>query len=242
VSEAYESDLVENDVKKLVVDNGLIKAKILPFGYLTLHLVGGSRAAQVEDLTATAMSGEKVRLQWSSDGGNDRYEVFRSDDSRDPTTQYTSIGTVMVPEFNDDGLDPGTTYYYRVVAVTRDNTGGPESAQAKVTTQIAASEPPAPVKGLNVIRLSPTRLVVSWRKSPEKDAARYYLYRGDQDEFDPTGTQPLAILTKSGYFLETFVDSGLQPDHKYFYRVYPENWSGMRQAKSDAAAATTPHP
>ena len=242
VGDAYECDLVENDVKKLAADNGLIKAKILPFGYLTLRLVSGSTPARVENLTATAQSGEKVVLRWNSNGTKDPYEVFRSDDSRDPATEYTLIGTVNVPEFHDDGLDPGTTYYYHVAAVTPDNVGGPESAEAKVTTQVAASEPPAPVKGLNVIRLSTTRLVVSWRKSPEKDAARYYLYRGDRDQFDPKGMQPLAILSKSGYFLETFVDSGLQPGHRYFYRVYPENWSGMRQGKSDVAAATTPHP
>jgi hypothetical protein len=89
---------------------------------------------------------------------------------------------------------------------------------------------------LSVVRMSPTRLMVSWRKSPEKNAARYYLYRGD----DPQRMHPLKVLDKSGYFLETFIDEGLQPGRQYFYQVFPENWSGLRGVKSTTATATTP--
>jgi alpha-mannosidase len=241
IANAYETDLAESGSKKLDVSGRAVKARILPFGYLTLRLTtGGSTPAQVQDLTATATSGEKVDIQWTPTATGDRYEVFRSDDSRDPATEYTLLGTVTAPGFHDDGLDPGTTYYYQVAALTRDNIGGDPSSQAKVTTLTTASEPPAKIKGLNVIRLSPTRMVISWRKSPERDASRYYLYRSDRDSFDPSGMKPLAVLTKSGYFLETFTDSGLQPGHPYFYEVFPENWSGLRQEKSDVATATTP--
>jgi hypothetical protein len=96
------------------------------------------------------------------------------------------------------------------------------------------------VKDLSVIRMSATRLMVCWRKSPEKDAARYYVYRGDHAGFDPKGMAPLTVLEKSGYFLETFVDQGLQPGRQYFYQVFPENWAGLRGQKSPVATATTP--
>jgi alpha-mannosidase len=241
ITDAYESDLAENDIKKLDVSQRTIKARVLPFGFLTLRLVNGSAPARVENLTATAMSGEKVALQWNSAGANDRYAVFRSDDPQDPATEYTLLGTVTAPEFHDDGLDPGTTYYYQVVAVSQDNIGGAGSAPAKVTTQAAALEPPAAVKGLNVIRLSPTRLVVCWRKSPEKNAARYYIYRSDQAQFDPKRMSPLAVVAKNGYFLETYTDPELQPSHQYYYKVLPENWSGERQPDSIVATGVTPH-
>jgi fibronectin type 3 domain-containing protein len=237
---AYETDLTENDTRKLNVDNGTVKANILPFGYLTLRLTNNDVPARVENLSAAAQSGEKTLLQWHSTAPENRYEVFRSDDPRDPATEYTMIGTTTVPEFHDDGLDPGTTYFYRVAAVSKQNMGGPESAPASVTTHPAPSEPPSAVKDLSVIRLSTTRLMVTWRKSVEKDAARYYVYRGDHAGFDIRGMTPLAILEKSGYSLETFIDQGLVPGKQYFYEVFPENWAGLRQEKSTVAMAMTP--
>ena len=240
LADAHETDLAENDIRKLPVSGRAVKAKILPFGYLTLRLAGGNPPAQVENLSATADSGEKVLLRWTSTGAGSRYQLFRSEDARDPATQYTLVGTTNAPEFRDDGLDPGTKYYYRVAAVTRENAASPQSAQVAVTTPATATEPPAPVNDLSVVRMSTTRLMVSWRKSPEKNAARYYLYRSDRAAFDPQGMRPLTVLNKSGYFLETFVDEGLQPGRQYFYQVLPENWSGLRGAKSAIATATTP--
>jgi alpha-mannosidase len=238
--DAYEDDLAENDVSKLPLSGRTIKARILPFGYLTLRLANGSPPPQVENLSVTAQSGEKTLLQWTSTGATSRYEVFRSEDSRDPATEYTLVKTTSEPQFRDHGLDPGTSYYYQVSAVTPDNTAGPPSSQIKVTTQSSTTEPPAPVQDLSVVRMSPTRLMICWRKSPEKNAARYYVYRGDHAGFDPKGMPPLTVLAKSGYFLETFVDRDLQPGHQYFYQVFPENWSGLRGQESTVASATTP--
>jgi hypothetical protein len=240
LTDAYETDLAENDMRRLPVSGRTVKAKILPFGYLTLRLASGSSPGQVENLSATAEPGQKVLLRWTGSGAAGRYQLFRSEDARDPATEYTLVGTTSAPEFHDEGLDPGTKYYYRVSAVTRENAGGAQSAQVEVTLPAAATQPPAPVQDLSVVRMSPTRLMVSWRKSPEKNAARYYLYRGDHDGFDPQGMRPLTVLNKSGYFLETFVDEGLQPGRQYFYRVFPENWSGLRGVISTIATATTP--
>lgn len=240
LTDAYECDLAENDIRKVQVSAKMVKARILPFGYLTLRLANSNPAAQVENLNVIAQSGEKTVVRWNSAGTESRYEVFRSEDPREPATEYTLVGTTNTPEFHDSGLDPGTKYFYQVAAVTRNNTSGPPSAQVAVTTHAAATEPPALVKDLSVIRMSATRLTVCWRKSPEKDTARYYLYRSDQPEFNPKGMSPLAVLAKSGYFLETYMDTGLQPGHRYFYKVLPENWSGERQPESTTASALTP--
>lgn len=241
VTEAYECDLVENDIRNLPVEERTVKAEILPFGHLTLRLANGNPPSQVENLSASAQSGEKTLLKWSSAASGDRYEVFRSDDPRSPATEYTLVGTTDTAEFHDDGLDPGTTYYYKVAAVTKDNTAGPVLAQQAVTTQPATSEPPVPVKDVSIVRLSPTRLMLCWAKSTEKNAARYYIYRGDHADLDIASMHPLAVVPKSGYFLETFIDQDLQPGHQYFYRVLPENWTGLRQQQSEVATATTPN-
>jgi hypothetical protein len=241
ITSAYECDLAENDIKRLNVSDRTIRTKILPFGYVTLRLAGSDTPGRIENLRAISPSGERADLQWTGAGIDDRYEIYRSEDPRDPPTEYTLIGTANTREFHDNGLDPDTTYYYRVAAVTKQNIGGPESAQIKVTTRAAASAPPAAVTDLSVIRLSTTRLMLCWRKSSEKDIAHYYVYRSDREDFDPNSAHPLAVLTKNGYFLEFFIDSGLQPGHQYFYKVLPENWSGMRQQTSATAEATTPN-
>jgi hypothetical protein len=170
-----------------------------------------------------------------------RYRIFRSEDFREPATAYTLVAKTTEPEFRDDHLVPATTYYYRVAAVTRENLQGGESEQIKVKTLTANHEPPRPVVDLSVIRLATDRLIVSWRKSGDKDTARYYLYRGDRPAFDIKGQKPLAIIEQQPYFLETYTDENLRSGHTYFYRVFAEDWAGNRQGDSTTASATTPN-
>lgn len=239
ITDAYQCDLVENDLHKLEVTGHTITARILPYGFLTLRLVDGHPPEEMNDLRATAVSGEKTDLRWNSSGAGLRYNVFRSLDPEEPATAYSLIATTSESEFHDDGLTPGTTYYYRVAAVTRENLGGPPSAPAAVTTLTSNLEPPASVKDLSVIRLAPDRLLICWRKSPNADTARYYVYRGDRPDFR-IGARALAVIPKSGYFLETYTDEHLQAGHKYFYKVLAEDWSGKRQQESPVASAITP--
>jgi hypothetical protein len=100
--------------------------------------------------------------------------------------------------------------------------------------------PPRPVEELGVVRRAKDRLIVYWRKSTDPDIARFLVYRGESERFDPATARPVAVVRPSGYFLETYADAGLAPGRKYYYRVLSEDWAGNKQVESPAAHATTP--
>lgn len=115
-----------------------------------------------EDLRTTAVESTRVELAWSAssdpESGVDHYRVFR-DGSGVATTDSTS--------FSDGGLEPGTTYSYRVSAVNGDGLESDRSDSTTVTTEASSSPgdpgdgdsggeadsvPPAPPTGVRVER------------------------------------------------------------------------------------------
>jgi hypothetical protein len=240
VKEAFECDLVENDRSRLNVDGSKLRVKILPFGFATVRLIGGEAAGVTSNVTATAVSGERVSINWNPSGNASYYHIFRSMDPKAPPTAYTLIAEATKAPFHDDGLTPGTVYYYRVAGVSRENIQGEVSPQVSLKTGPLNTEPPAPINGLSIVRLAKDRLMICWNKSADPDTARYYLYRGSRNGFSIKQAKPVAELNPSGYFLETFVDRNLLPAHTYYYRVVAEDWAGNRQTRSATVNATTP--
>ena len=239
VKTAMECDLAETDIRALTVANSAIRASILPFGHVTIRLLGGDVPGTVVQLRAHADTGERVSLNWSGPAGA-MYHVYRSPDPKDPPTAYTLIARTAENRFTDDGLDPGAVYTYRVAAVSRENVQGDVSTPVEVRTRPENAEPPAPVTGLTLVRLAPDRLTVVWNKSEEADVARYLVYRGDSAGFDIASARSIAVVPRSGYFLETYPDSGLTAGTKYFYKVVAEDWAGHRQTRSPIASTVTP--
>ena len=77
---------------------------------------------------------------------------------------------------------------------------------------MAAPSPPSAVVELGVVRLTPERLMVCWRKSAESDVARYLVFRGETPDFNPTDL-PIGTVAPNGYQTEYFKDIGLKPGH-----------------------------
>jgi type 1 glutamine amidotransferase len=83
-------------------------------------------------LTATPVSSAEIDLAWT-DLGTDAtgYRIERSLDNQDfMTVDSVPAGTTS---YNDIGLDPGTQYFYRIVAMTPDG-DSPYSNPAQATT------------------------------------------------------------------------------------------------------------
>ena len=94
------------------------------------------------DLTATAVDHDTVSLTWShpDPASVDHYQVF----SRrvDSGTGLTQVGTSTTTSFEHDGLEPESTYVYRVKPVNSGGEEGQRSARAEATT--TADPTPAP--------------------------------------------------------------------------------------------------
>jgi hypothetical protein len=100
--------------------------------------------------------------------------------------------------------------------------------------------PPAQVSELGVVRRAKDTLMVYWRSNSDPDIARYRLYRGTTADFRVEGQQPLATMDAAKFFLQLYVDRGLQAGTTYYYKVFAEDWAGNRQAASPVGSGKTP--
>jgi hypothetical protein len=239
IAGAAECDLVENDRARIEATAHQVRLKIGAYAFATIRLYSpAATPAAVENPRAAALSDKSIRLTWT--GAASAYNVYRSDDPDAPPTAYSLVARTMKPEFIDDWLKIATPYYYHVAAVTPTNEQGPVSPRFDARTLAVNTSPPAPVDELGVVRRAADRLIVYWRTSPEPDVARYCVYRAETPRIDIGTLKPLATLNPARFFLQTYIDRGLQPGRKYYYKVVAEDWAGHRQTKSALASAATP--
>ena len=94
------------------------------------------------DLTATAVDHDTVSLTWShpDPASVDHYQVLSR--TVGASTGLSQVGTATTTSFEHDGLEPESTYIYRVKPVNSAGEEGQRSARAEATTP--AEETPAP--------------------------------------------------------------------------------------------------
>jgi hypothetical protein len=239
IAGAAECDLVENDRAALASEPHKFRLKIGAYAFATIRVYSPDAApAAVANTSAQALSDKSIRITWS--GGAAAYNVYRSDDPDAPPTAYSLVARTTKPEFTDDWLKIAWPYYYRVAAVTANNAQGPVSSRIDARTRAENTSPPAPVDELGVVRRAADRLIVYWRTSPEPDVARYNVYRAETREIDTRSAQPVAVISPARFFLQTYIDQGLRPGQKYYYKVVAEDWAGHKQTQSSVASAATP--
>ena len=240
VTEATLCNLVEDDGTPLVVKGGKVRVPLRSFGFATVRLVAGAKAANAGSPARGVVTDSTVALQWAPAAGKSGYNVYRSDDPDAPATAYTIVGRTSAPAFTDTGLSPAKKYYYHVAAVTAANLEGAVTAPLVVQTSAENTSAPSPVNELGIVRRSGDMLIVYWRKNTESDVSRFEVYRGETPDFKAGEGQPVAVLPVSGYFLEIFRDTSVQPGRTYYYKVLPVDWADHRQMISPVAGATTP--
>ena len=172
-------------------------------------------------LSATPVSGTQINLSWpavSDPVGISRYIVYRDG---------SQVSSVVGTGYSDTGLQPETTYRYRVTAVNTAELEGPPSPEAQATTG-SAPPPPAPATA-SASPVSPTRIDVSWSAvSDPFGISGYNVYRN--------GTR---VVTVGG---TSWSNTGLQPSTTYTYQITAVNTFGIEGAPSPSAQATTPDP
>lgn len=128
-------------------------------------------------------------------------------------------------------LAPGTTYFYKVGSIDRNNNGPTESGVFQFTTaEFQDTLPPAVPTGL-VARAGSESVWLSWSASPESDLAGYNVYRREvlhtrrlEDGIPPFS--PVASLPEERFHLVAtqvqepgFLDRGLKNGAIYAYQV-----------------------
>ena len=189
-------------------------------------------------LTATAVSSSAIDLSWSAplNPGSSAITGYRIEWSSTRTGGWSDLeddtGNTRTT-YQDTGLAPNTTRYYRVSAINSFGTGVPSNVEGAITEQGVPDAPgrlTAQARGISVIELDWTRPSSSGT-SP---------VTGYQIQWSSTGTGRWTDLEDdTGNTRTTYDDTGLPPNTTRYYRVRaisragPGAWSNVAHATTD---------
>jgi len=117
-----------------VIDEPAVYAKVLGAARVAAHYAAGvARLTAPAGLAATPLSTSEVGLSWTNTASGETGLVVQ----RSTSAAFSSPVTVALPagtsSYRDSGLEPSTTYWYRVKA-TADASSSPWSAAVQATT------------------------------------------------------------------------------------------------------------
>jgi fibronectin type 3 domain-containing protein len=176
-------------------------------------------------LTATA-GNASVALTWTASSGASTYNVYRGTTAGGEATAPVASG-ITIQSYSDTGLSNGTKYYYKVAAV---NAGGTSALSAEASATPEPAVPAAPT-GLTATAGNAS-VSLTWTASG--GASTYNVYRGTTAGGEATA--PVA----SGITVQSYSDSGLTNNIKYYYKVAAVNAGGTSALSTEASA--TPEP
>lgn len=191
-------------------------------------LVGQQSPLPPDGLEATAMSSSEVRLEWNDNSSNE--EGFRIERRRESEGGFTQAGQTGVDEttFDDDGLADGVTYVYRVQAC---NDAGCSAFTDEATVTTPAESPPPPPSNLTAEGISEDEIRLEWRDESDNET-RFEVQRRKG------GGGPFNHVATVDADETSYVDSGLDDDQRYTYRVRACNAAGCSAFSNQAEART----
>jgi len=156
------------------------------------------------DLTASALSFSEIHLTWTHNTGEVSFVVERSRDG----SNYSPLAETEAEEYTDSGLLEGSTFYYRVQAVS----GG---ATSDYSTPVNATTPPIEPSDLTVTDVKSSEVTLSWRdNSHVEDGFRLQrrLSSAPIEEYEE-----IVVLSAD---VTSYTDTLVEPDRGYNYRLH----------------------
>ena len=187
------------------------------------------------DLTATTESGSQIDLSWADNSFDE--SGFKIERKRESEETYIEIDDVDAngTSYSDTGLEPATTYSYRVRAYNGHGDSD-DSDEAEATTAIILDAP----TNLTATGVSHSRIRLSWtdnsfgesgftiermtvsEKADNQTASALDSSDSATDSGNSNGTTSEAVGSGSfqvGANVTSYTDSGLEPYTTYRYRV-----------------------
>jgi len=179
-------------------------------------------------LIANAVSSSQINLIWSDNSGNEEgFKIERSPDGSSGWAQIATVG-VNTTSYQNTGLSPSTTYYYRIYAYNAEGNSSYSNTANATTNEVSPNAP----SGLSATAASSTQINLSWTDNSSNES-------GFKIERSPDGSSGWTQIAEVGANTTSYQNTGLSPSTTYYYRVYAYNAAG-NSSYSNTANATTP--
>jgi titin len=165
-------------------------------------------------LSAAAQSSNQISLNWSDVNGETSYGVERSMDG----VNFSAVGIMSagLTTYTDSGLNPGTTYSYRVRAYGV--SGSQVSNTAVATTATVVTAPAAPSNVASSLINSRT-MKITWSDNSANESGFILQYSTDGKTWQSLATLPANTTS--------YLMSGVKRSTKYYFRVAAYNSIGQ---------------
>jgi alpha-tubulin suppressor-like RCC1 family protein/subtilisin family serine protease len=182
--------------------------------------------AAPSNLAAAVISGTTINLSWMDNSNNESsFKIERKTGSAGSYSQIATVGS-GVTTFSNSGLNPGTEYYYRVLA----NNSVGNSTYSNTAVAVTTAPPNAP-SGLFANAVSGSQINLTWVDNSTNET-NFKIER----KIGVTGTYTQIALVAAN--ATSYSSKNLSTGTQYFYRVRATN-SGGDSAYSNEANATT---
>lgn len=184
------------------------------------------------NLEAEAVSKTQIHLSWTYNAENT--EGFRIERSKDDTTNWQPITEVGpdVRSFENLGLSPSTTYYYKIRAF---NPAG-NSGYSNITSATTFSDIPVPAAPTDLAAdaESISQVTINWMDNASNEEG--YIIERSRDGTNWEIIDTIGAGAATG--IMNFQDIGLLPSTDYYYRVRAYNAGGESGYSNTANAKT----
>lgn len=176
------------------------------------------------NLNASTVSDSQINLTWTDNSTDETGFII---ERRTSTGSYVEIATVgaNVTSYSNTGLKESTTYYYRVRAY---NSAG----YSDYSNEASALTLPAAPSNLTATAISSTQINITWTDNSGGELGFKIERR--------TSTGTYRQIATVGPNTNTYNDSGLARNTRYFYRVRAYNSAGDSSYSNEATAKTRP--
>jgi hypothetical protein len=167
-----------------------------------------------EAVAAESHSSTAIHIQWREVATATAYSIKRADEQPGNATSWAFVTRTKgdVTDYTDKNLEPATTYWYRVSAIT---TSGAAVASDIVSATTSVAPPEAP----SVMAVATSTTVdLSWADGASETA--YRIERSTEDSIGWT------VIGTTGMDVTAYTDSALLPETTYLYRVVATNAGG----------------
>ncbi len=175
----------------------------------------------VENIVATKNLPKKVEISWNKSKVKDfkNYNIYKSTEL---DGSYSLLAKIVDIKYVDNVEEDGKTYFYRVSVVDKDGLESKNEANSVQGSSLRKPKAPDLVEA----KLEKEKVKISWAK-PESKVKTYIVEkRYKKSLFDE------AIESYEDIKGTEYIDTEIQPEKTYYYKVYAVDANGIKSKPS----------